>query len=493
MRLVVSYTRVSTKEQGEGFSLDVQERVLDDFARAHELRIVRPFSESHSAFRPGERPQFNEMLRFLQQRPDVTGVLVYKLDRLGRNMPDFARLSEMQSLEVISATEHLPPGSTGELLSVVTQGVSRFFSAQLSERVTSAMAEKASKGLWPSYAPTGYVNIEDPPCIEPDPERAPLVRELFELAARSHMSLRGLSQWAEEHGLRTRQGGALRKSAIHKLLRNPTYYGVIEWKGRRYEGQHEPLISESLFSRVQEAFQEKTHTVTKRSFAYRGLLVCGYCGCQITASYAKKGRYIYYRCTHGRGECEQPYVREDRLGERLFPVIQSLHMSGRQVTELLTLMHDRREERLRLREEKRKHLLSKLDGIGRRRDQSYVDKLDGRIGEERWLKMDRRFANEEFQVKCELETLGAEQEPSVDDIKATLELLHRGPELYRRQSECQRARLLRLLVWNCGLRGEDVDPVYRKPFDLIAQGVRSANWYPQEDSNRVPSDGGSGS
>jgi len=241
---VVTYTRVSTEEQAaKGFSLDAQQRCLEDFAAARNLKIVRTFSEAHSAFRPGERPQFNEMLRFLNERHDVTGVLVYKLDRLGRNMQDFAQVGAMQSVTVISATEHLPPGSTGELLSVVTQGVSRFFSAQLSERVTVAMAEKASKGLWPSYAPTGYRNIVEPPCIEPDPDRAALVRELFEVAAQTGMSLEGLRRWAEQRGLRTRQGGTLRKSGIDKLLSNPIYCGELVWRGQRYAGQHRPLVS----------------------------------------------------------------------------------------------------------------------------------------------------------------------------------------------------------------------------------------------------------
>jgi len=455
--------------------------------------IVRAFSEAHSAFRPGERPQFNEMLRFLDERPDVSGVLVYKLDRLGRNMQDFAQVGAMQSVNVISATEYLPPGSTGELLATVTQGVSRFFSAQLSERVTVAMAEKARKGYWPSYAPTGYRNIADPPCIEPDPERAPLVRELFEVAAQTGMSLEGLRRWADQRGLRTRQGGSLRKSAIDKLLHNQIYCGGIVWKGERFAGQHESLISEALFRRVQARLEERTHAVTRRAFPYRGLLSCGYCGCQMTASRVKKGRYVYYRCTFARGKCEQPYVREDRLGLRLLPVVERLHVTQGDVAELLGLLSERQEERQQLREERHKQLRNRLESVARRRDAAYLDKLDGRVGEDRWINLDKRFAGEEFKLRCELETLEAEEEPSADDIQATLELLNRAPDLYLRQSEAERARLLQLLVWNCSMKGEIVDPAYRKPFSLIAERASSAAWYPQEDSNRVPSDGGSGS
>jgi len=40
-----------------------------------------------------------------------------------------------------------------------------------------------------------------------------------------------------------------------------------------------------------------------------------------------------------------------------------------------------------------------------------------------------------------------------------------------------------MLVSNCELRGEKVVPHYRKPFDLVAVGAQTGNWYAQEDSN----------
>jgi ParB-like chromosome segregation protein Spo0J len=84
-----------------------------------------------------------------------------------------------------------------------------------------------------------------------------------------------------------------------------------------------------------------------------------------------------------------------------------------------------------------------------------------------------------------MEAIGTVSEPSVDDVQATLELLQRAPELYLRQNDEQRARLLRVLVWNCRWSDRKIEPIYRKPFDLVAQGISSANWYAQQESNQL--------
>ena len=79
------------------------------------------------------------------------------------------------------------------------------------------------------------------------------------------------------------------------------------------------------------------------------------------------------------------------------------------------------------------------------------------------------------------------QEPAVDEAQATFELLERAPILYMEQSDEEKARLLRTLVPNCWIRGEKLEPVYKKPLDLVAHGAKTGDWYAREDSNLRPS------
>ena len=486
-RQVVAYIRVSTTEQAShGYSIPAQRQVLGDYADSHDLEIVQEFVESESAFKPG-RPEFRRMVRLLKQQKDVAAVLVYKIDRLARNMSDYAELDEMPWVTIISATESLPENATGKLVGVIQAGISRYFSQQLGERVRLGMGTKAKSGLWPSYAPTGYLNVPTGGIV-PDPDRAPIVRSMFETYARTRISLSDLSEWAATQGLRTRQGGMLRKGALHKLLTNPVYCGAIRWAGKVYEGKHEPLVSNALFERVQERLRSGGHPQikTSRVFPYRGLLTCGYCGCQITAAVAKK-QYVYYRCTESRGPCSQPYVREDRLGERLVSVVEGVHLTTEQVTDLLELMRGRQQEREDDRLQRSGELARRREKIAGRRKAAYEDKLDGRIGEDLWQEMERKWSQEAFRLKCETEVMEEDiHEPSVDDVASTLELLNRAPSLYLRQNDEQRARFLNALAWNCTIEGEKIVSNYRIPFSLVAEGARSADWYAREDSNLRP-------
>ena len=204
------------------------------------------------------------MLTHLKRHRSVSGVLCYKIDRLARNMRDYAALDEMGWVAVISATESLPENATGKLVGTILAASSRWFSDQLSERVKLAMRTKAKGGVWPSMAPFGYLNDSLTRGILPDKERAPQVVELFQRYAEGDVSLSGLVKHAHETGIRTKNGATWQKSPLHKLLTNPLYAGLIRWGGMTYPGTHEPLVSRELFERVQRRLDGKSHPQTKR-------------------------------------------------------------------------------------------------------------------------------------------------------------------------------------------------------------------------------------
>ena len=237
-----------------------------------------------------------------------------------------------------------------------------------------------------------------------------------------------------------------------------------------------------MFDRVQERLQQRSHPRTKHSFPYRGLLTCGYCGCGITTTLAKR-KYIYYHCTNGRGRCSQPYVSQDRLGLRLRTVVDGVHLDPEIVAKLLDLI----ETDAMASESRRAKRIAALRGseeaIRERMDAAYSDKLDGRITEERWLGFDARQSRRLDMLRREREELAACHEPSLDNIRTTFELLEHAPELYMRQSHEERARVLRTLVSNCYVKGESVEPVYKSPFAEVAAGVETGEWLGEEDSN----------
>lgn len=121
------------------------------------------------------------------------------------------------------------------------------------EKAKLAMWDKARSGVFPGCAPLGYRNAisDGEKVIVPDPETAPKVRRLFELASTGKLSLRKMLPMAEEMGLRSRNGKPLQASSLRAILTNPFYLGLVRYKGELITGRHEPLVDRRLFEVAQ--------------------------------------------------------------------------------------------------------------------------------------------------------------------------------------------------------------------------------------------------
>lgn len=120
---------------------------------------------------------------------------------------------------------------------------------------------------------------------------APLVRELFELAATGSFSIRDLTKHAKTAGLRTRSGHPIATSKIARLLQHDAYTGTFTWGERTYQGTYEPLITADLFAQVQDVISGRRHPRTQRhEFTYAGLIRCATSDGLLTGD-LKKQRY----------------------------------------------------------------------------------------------------------------------------------------------------------------------------------------------------------
>ena len=74
------------------------------------------------------------------------------------------------------------------------------------------------------------------------------------------------------------------------------------------------------------------------------------------------------------------------------------------------------------------------------------------------------------------------------DAAKILELANKAYFLYVKQNHAERAKLLKMVLSNCGIDAVSLYPTYRKPFDLIFQKVKTEEWCARRDSNTRPSD-----
>ena len=472
---VVAYVRVSTREQ-EGNSPETQREFISQYAEQHRLVILEWFEETQSGWLRGKpRDEFERMDAFLYTHPEVEAVLVYRLDRLARNDPDFARHLSQTDYRIISVTEDFPDSPAGRMGLRVTAAVAIGFSEGLSELVKDGQGTKAMRGAFPGGGRRlGYV-FEDG-SLKPEPEQAAIVRELFDVFEQPEMTLKRLAKYAKDRGFRTVTGKWFAVSSLWYVLRNPLYYGAFRWKKEVYEGIHEPLVSRAQFERVQKKLNRNTASVEPNRFPYRGVLFCNLCGCKITGLF-KKGRYTYYRCTGGKGDCAVVHknVPQDVMGNRLAQVIDDVHLTEEQVSFLLrtrdTILKDRTNHtKLEIGK-----LKSTLEEIEADRIKAYTDKMHGTVEEEFWRQVDTGLQRRRQVVGKRIEALQKQQLGDLGDPRPALELLEAAPELYKRATHIQRARILKALVWNCEVDTENVYPNYKQPYATVAQAKANSD------------------
>jgi site-specific DNA recombinase len=380
----------------------------------------------------------------------------------------------------------------------------------LSEEVRKGMLEKAEEGIWPTRAPLGYVNCEREDgkrVIQVDPSTGPMVTQIFEWYGSRRYSLKEVTRMAADAGLRYRgSGGKVPRSTVHAILRNPVYYGDVAWDGRIFRGVHEPIVSRQLWDEVQAVLRGRPgkHRLSRRDFAFAGLLTCGHCGCSLSAQ-IKKGRYVYYHCTGFRGSCGEPYVREETLQKKFTELLGGLHIDADILGWLTDALRSSHQVERRFHEEAVARLHGQYSALQLRLDAMYVDKLDRRIDAPTFDRLSGEWRAEQGRL---LDTIHQHQNANVAyfaEGAQLLELASRSQELFARQEPGEKRKLLDCVLSNCSWKDGALTPTFRQPFDLImganAQGLVAAHkeavgavsngqfdiWLPEQDSNLQPS------
>lgn len=315
----IIYCRVSSSEQRiEGFSLDAQLTYLRDYCASNNLEIFSEVLESQSAKSTGRR-LFAKVLTDIKNG-NATHLVVEKLDRLTRNLRDLADVEDLvqsgMTLHLVKDGQPITANSRSQdrFILGIKAVIAKNYSDNLSEEIRKGMIEKARQGYWPTLAPTGYQNsnVGGRRIIQPDPDQAPKMLELFRAYATGEFSLEALTRLAKQLGLKSSQGGPLSRSRIHTLLKHRIYIGIVDWRGKSVQGQHEPIIPVDLFNKVQAVASGKNSpkSIAKTEFMFRGLIRCQNCGC-LCSPYASRG-IVYYACSGAKG-CSRRGMREDAI------------------------------------------------------------------------------------------------------------------------------------------------------------------------------------
>lgn len=315
-------------------------------AQRDGLTVSEIKRESHSAKDTAQRPVFNELIRELKEGK-FNAILAWHPDRLSRNAGDLGSIVDLMDqkklVEVRTYGQKFTNNPSEKFLLMILCSQAKLENDNKSMNVKRGLRTRIEMGLWPSVAPTGYINHPDRTMkchVVLDPQRAHIIRLMFEKVAYEKWSGRRLFRWLkDEVKFQTRNGKPFSLSNIHTVLRNPFYCGLIEYpkkSGKWYVGRHEPLISQELYKKVQEKLDShKPHGQMYKEFAFTRLMKCGLCNSGVTAEEKFKGladgttaKYIYYGCTRFYDKnCKNTYLREEELIAQLLEIVDKLDLN----------------------------------------------------------------------------------------------------------------------------------------------------------------------
>ncbi|WP_144506664.1 recombinase family protein [Bacillus mycoides] len=303
------YIRVSTQDQVENYSIEVQRERIRAFCKAKNWDVYNEYIDGGYSGSNLERPGIKKLLNDLK---NIDVVVVYKLDRLSRSQRDTLELIEehflKNNVDFVSITETLDTSTPfGKAMIGILSVFAQLERETIAERMRMGHIKRAENGLRGNggdYDPSGYTRENGYLIIKTD--EANHIKRVFDLYEQYH-SITRAQEILKEEGY-----PIWRFRRYRDILSNILYIGRVTFAGKAYEGQHDPIISSEQFKRVQVLLERhKGHNTHKaKQSLLSGLIVCSCCGENYVAYSTGKSkdveskRYYYYICRAKRFPAE---------------------------------------------------------------------------------------------------------------------------------------------------------------------------------------------
>ena len=320
---IFSYIRFSSSNQIGNTSVETQRDAIANFVKNSDKLNGKPIIERRDEAKSATTLKGRFGLEaILREATRGDAVVVFKYDRLGRNLLD--ALLTMRDLEERGIAVYSTAEGNDELTRNLLLSIAQEFSRQLGDRCKRALDKRASDGFAANKPPFGYRIERTGPNsggkFVPVDAEAKVVRQVFSLRA-AGTSMRAIIRELNDAGLRTRAGRHWQVASARAILHNKCYLGMtisgirIYKKGRGLQGfrpedkwsikenAHEPLVTQEIWDRVRARDEgpgpyHKLTPEKRTPFVWTGFLKCAECGSNLIR-HTSKGK-VYYGCDGGR-------------------------------------------------------------------------------------------------------------------------------------------------------------------------------------------------
>ena len=458
------YERLSRDDnlEGESYSIGNQKKLLAKVAKEKGYTNLVHFLDDGISGVTMDRPGFVEMIRQLEQGK-AAAVFVKDLSRLGRNYIEVGRLTEEffpdHDIRLVAVSDNIDTAEGENELAPIRNLFNEWYARDISKKRRISNKIKGNAGEPMGQPPYGYIkDPNDPKHWIVDDEAAQVVRRVYSMTLEGFGTEQIAAQLEKDDVLTPRAywltKGIKRpgkgkqqpptkwnSSTITKILSLQEYCGDIlnfktyskSYKNKKridndrenwvvFQDVHEAIIERAVYEQVQQKRGKirKRRTNNGEHNMFSGLLVCADCGSNLHFHFNQGNPEIkYFNCSNykgNRGTCTSThYVRVDFLEEVVLGEIRRLtKFASLYEDEFVKAVigHSQQAEQTdrKLKEKELKMLLARdeeLDGLFER---IYEDNVSGKLSDDRFAKMSRRYEDEQKELAEKIKKLRSEIE-----------------------------------------------------------------------------------
>ena len=458
------YERLSRDDnlEGESYSIGNQKKLLAKVAKEKGYTNLVHFLDDGISGVTMDRPGFVEMIRQLEQGK-AAAVFVKDLSRLGRNYIEVGRLTEEffpdHDIRLVAVSDNIDTAEGENELAPIRNLFNEWYARDISKKRRISNKIKGNTGEPMGQPPYGYIkDPNDPKHWIVDDEAAQVVRRVYSMTLEG-FGTEQIATQLEKDGVLTPRAYWLTKgikrpgkgkqqpptkwnsSTITKILSLQEYCGDIlnfktyskSYKNKKridndrenwvvFQNVHEAIIERAVYEQVQQKRGKirKRRTNNGEHNMFSGLLVCADCGSNLHFHFNQGNPEIkYFNCSNykgNRGTCTSThYVRVDFLEEVVLGEIRRLtKFASLYEDEFVKAVigHSQQAEQTdrKLKEKELRTLLARdeeLDGLFER---IYEDNVPGKLSDDRFAKMSRRYEDEQKELAEKIKKLRSEIE-----------------------------------------------------------------------------------
>ena len=458
------YERLSRDDNmdGESYSIGNQKKLLTKVAKEKGYTNLVHFFDDGISGVTMDRPGFADMIQQLEQGK-AAAVFVKDLSRLGRNYIEVGRLTEEffpnHDIRLVAVSDNIDTDEGENELAPIRNLFNEWYARDISKKRRISNKIKGNAGEPMGQPPYGYVkDPENPKRWIVDEEAAQVVRRIYRMTLEG-IGTEQIAAKLEEDGVLTPRAywhskginrpGKVKdlppthwnSSSVIKMLSVQEYCGDIlnfktyskSYKNKKrlendrenwaiFKDVHEPIIERAVFEQVQQkrGKMRKRQAKDGERSMFSGLLVCADCGSNLHFHFNQGNPEIkYFNCSNykgNRGTCGSThYVRVDFLEQVVLGEIRRLtKYAGLYEDDFLkeVIGHSRQAEETerRLKEKELKSLLARDDELDGLFERIYEDNVSGKLSDDRFAKMSRRYEEEQKELSEKIKKLRSEIE-----------------------------------------------------------------------------------